>query len=93
MPASKDENGHHENVHQMRRAITAATETVAQYGYADTEKVTDRDITLAGFGFLADEICNRNRRRLNGKRTPTTLVASGLAIGAALGAFVRSFIS
>lgn len=82
---------------QIERSIEHATDRVAQHGYLNTQEVTDRDVMLTGFGFIANRIDDRLKTRiprqgravsLNGKRW----LAAATAVGTLMGGVVRSVL-
>lgn len=46
-------------MNQPQEAIAHATARVQKHGYLDHQFVTDRDVTLFGFGFLAQTLAER----------------------------------
>lgn len=82
---------------QMERSIENATERVAQHGYLNHAHVTDRDVILAGFGFLAERI-DKRMDSMPCKKTEgllSTKKALGIAtvIGALIGGAVRQALT
>ncbi len=70
---------------QMTSAIRAATERVMAYGYRDHQKVTDRDVMLAGFGHVAEQLADRTFvLKLEGKKS--------FALGGVLGGLIVGII-
>lgn len=70
------------NGHQLAAAIQQATARVAAEGY---EHADQRDVMLAGFGYLADAVRGGIYVRLDGKRLFTLGGFLGGLIGGLLG--------
>jgi len=74
---------------QMEGAIKSAQERVAEHGYRDTRLVSDRDVMLAGFGYMADRMENNTLHiRLEGKR----FFAVGMMVGGIVIGVVQAFL-
>lgn len=75
------------NGEQIERNIAAAQSRVAEHGYL-TDDVTDRDIMLTGFGYLADHMDKLAARsitiRLGGSKLWTIIgaIIGGIVVGA-----------
>ena len=72
---------------QMEYLIRKAQEKVARKGVPnDSDHVSDTDVILAGFGWLADQI--RPSRAVIGNKTQASLIVS--AVGVAVAAFSKA---
>lgn len=76
-------------MNQAEEAIQTAKRKVMAYGYTDTERVSDRDIMLFGFGYMSDRFNNNTVHvQLVGKIP----MGAATLVGAAIGALVKTFL-
>ena len=81
------------NSKQIVHAIEEATNRVAEFGYKDTDKVSDRDVTLFGFGFLANHIDDREKNTVRIQFSGKKFFAFGTLVGGLIWGLFLKFIA
>ncbi len=69
------------NGEQIEKNIRHAQEKVALHGYLNQQEVTDRDVMLAGFGYLGDQFAAAEKGVVKLKLEGKGFIAIGISIG------------